>query len=297
MDVFISWSGEKSKKIAVALGEWLPSVIQSIKPFVSSETILKGSRWGPEIAKNLETSGYGILCLTPENLEAPWLLFEAGALSKMFGDSHVAPILIGIKRQDVKTPLSQFQSVVFERDEYLKLVKSLNVANTEEPLDDTRLLKIFLTLWPDLENVLKEVEGDFTKISKSRSAKTPPKEIREANLESIQSTLEELVLNLRSNNRLLNDPAEILPQEYLLSILRKADIPSLSRSGSHSRRSSKENRSAWNYLQSALGDMDVWFKNNDGEVAISASQYKEFKVLYTEIEEVCRHLIRKETFS
>ena len=82
MKVFISWSGNISLKVALIFRDWLPSVIQSIEPYVSSEDIDKGARWSTDIAKELENSTFGILCVTKENLEAPWLSFEAGALSK-----------------------------------------------------------------------------------------------------------------------------------------------------------------------------------------------------------------------
>lgn len=71
MKVFISWSGNKSHKVAMIFREWLPSVIQSLEPYVSSEDIDKGARWSSDIAKELEDSTFGILCVTKDNLHAP----------------------------------------------------------------------------------------------------------------------------------------------------------------------------------------------------------------------------------
>ena len=82
MKVFISWSGVDSHSAAVALRDWLPSVIQLLEPYVSSEDIDKGARWSTDIAAELAGSDWGILCVTKENVQAPWLNFEAGALSK-----------------------------------------------------------------------------------------------------------------------------------------------------------------------------------------------------------------------
>jgi hypothetical protein len=110
MKVFLSWSGHKSHKIAIVLRDWFPSVIQSIAPYVSSEDIDKGARWSTDIAKELEDSTFGILCVTKENINAPWLTFEAGALSKTIEKSFVCPFLFDIKRSEVDGPILQFQS-------------------------------------------------------------------------------------------------------------------------------------------------------------------------------------------
>ena len=94
MKVFISWSGKRSQALANMLRDWLPNVIQAIKPWMSDVDIDKGSRWSKDIALQLEESKVGIICLTPENLEAPWILFEAGALSKSLEKTYVCPFFI-----------------------------------------------------------------------------------------------------------------------------------------------------------------------------------------------------------
>src|ERR1700731_3125213 len=93
MKIFLSWSGARSKFLAEALRGWLPRVIQSVKPWMSDKDISAGSRWLSEVASELSESKLGIICVTPENQNNPWLLFEAGALSKTLEQTHVCPFL------------------------------------------------------------------------------------------------------------------------------------------------------------------------------------------------------------
>lgn len=158
MKVFLSWSGEQSHKVAVVFRDWFPSVIQSLVPYVSSEDIDKGARWSTDIAKELEDSTFGILCVTRDNLNAPWLTFEAGALSKTMDKSFVSPFLFNIKRSEVDGPILQFQSVIFEREDIKKLLKTLNKACGDEKLSDDRLEKAFEVWYPTLEKELNEIQ-------------------------------------------------------------------------------------------------------------------------------------------
>ena len=68
MKVFISWSGDMSKNVAEAIREWLPSVLQTVKPYFTPSDIEKGTRWSSDIASELDDSKAGIFCVTSENL-------------------------------------------------------------------------------------------------------------------------------------------------------------------------------------------------------------------------------------
>lgn len=129
MDVFISWSGDRSKYIAECLAVWLKQVVQLVRPWMSSENILAGARWNAEIAKHLATTKFGIICVTPENLAAPWLVFEAGALAKTIDENtHVCPYLIGLDEIDPQHPISQFQCKRMTEEGTYAVVRSMHKA-------------------------------------------------------------------------------------------------------------------------------------------------------------------------
>jgi len=155
MKVFISWSGELSKEIGEIFSKWIPSVLQSVRPYFTPEGIEKGSRWSTEIAKELEDSQIGIIMLTRENLVEPWIMFEAGALSKELDRSKICPILFDVKNSDLVGPLVQFQATSFSKEEMKKLVKSINNACSENKLEDRVVDNVFEKWWPDLEEQVR----------------------------------------------------------------------------------------------------------------------------------------------
>lgn len=161
MKVFISWSGGRSRAIADVLRRWLPSVLQAVRPYFSPDDVAKGSRWSSDIAKELEASRVGILVITPENQEAPWLLFEAGALAKNLERSKVCPLLFGgMEPTDVKGPLVQFQAAQFSQDEMKRVMKMINGELAEAALAPDVLENVFEMWWPRLEEeVERELEG------------------------------------------------------------------------------------------------------------------------------------------
>lgn len=209
MKVFISWSGPTSHQVALVLRDWLSQVIQSIKPYVSSEDIDKGARWSSDIAKELDGSEYGIVCLTQDNLNAPWINFEAGALGKSMDKNKVSPFLFRIERSQVQGPLVQFQSTVFERNDMFKLLSSINDAHEADSLEEGRLQQAFKVWWPMLQERLDAIPHEHAQHAEGdRAEATDASEI-----------LEELLDLTRKNHKILCDPATILPPDYLSQVV------------------------------------------------------------------------------
>lgn len=154
MKVFISWSGTRSKDFAVKLAEWIPDIIQSVRPFVSVDDIDKGARWANVIAKELEQARFGIICVTEDTIRAPWLNFEAGALSRRFSsdaETPVATLILDMSSPNLPQPLGQFNATLATKDDVFRLVKSINAAAGADAVEAGRLERLYEMMWPQLE--------------------------------------------------------------------------------------------------------------------------------------------------
>lgn len=158
--VFISWSGNKSKAVAELLGVWLQCVLQAINPWISTQNIDKGSVWFNEIHDQLNDICTGIICLTQQNINSPWILFESGALAKGLTSSRVCTLLIDLKPTDIKEPLAQFNHTIPDKEGMQGLIKTLNKCLGDKAIKEEILSKIFETYWP-------EFQRDFSKINEN----------------------------------------------------------------------------------------------------------------------------------
>jgi hypothetical protein len=220
MKVFISWSGELSRSVAEALREWIPTVLQAVEPWMSSEDIDKGARWSSDIAGELNETRFGIICVTPENTEAPWLNFEAGALSKTIEKTLVCPYLLGLKPSDLRGPLVQFQAAVAEKEDTRRLVGTINTALEEDALSDRQLEKTFAVWWPELEKQLERIGA--TKVA-ARPARRPEREILEEVLELVR-------LQTRSSSLASDTLRALLERQIFVEAeLRKIKLPNVSK--------------------------------------------------------------------
>ena len=151
MNVFLSWSGQRSKEVASLISDWLCCVIQASRPWISSRDLDRGSLWFGEINDQLKDTTVGIICLTQENKARPWILFEAGALAKGLSTSRVCTFLIDLEPKDIEDPLAQFNHTFPNRESVLGLVKTLNSSLGQSGLDIRILEQVFSTYWPQFE--------------------------------------------------------------------------------------------------------------------------------------------------
>jgi EAL domain-containing protein (putative c-di-GMP-specific phosphodiesterase class I) len=157
MKVFISWSGERSRYIAETLRVWLPRVIQAIKPWMSDVDIPAGARWQTDVALELDAADFGIICVTPENMSKPWLMFEAGALSKSMKASRVCPLVYSMDVGELGGPIAQFQANKLDEDGIFQVLKAINAAVPENRLELSHLKDQFDLLWARLHQRLEAI--------------------------------------------------------------------------------------------------------------------------------------------
>jgi hypothetical protein len=163
MGVFLCWSGEKSRshQIAKILYKRIPEILQTANTFLSSLDIAPGTEWMDELKQALNSNSFGILCITPENKDYPWLHFEAGALWRGGEkDRRVCPLLYDIRPAEISGPLSQLQGKeLLNRDAFFDVVKAVNQYGALHKIEDqSRLTVFFDRVWPNIQKDLSKVK-------------------------------------------------------------------------------------------------------------------------------------------
>jgi hypothetical protein len=162
MNVFLSWSGKASQQVALVLRQWLPYMLHSIKPFMSTVDIRKGEKWNDDLTHELKGADCGIVCVTPFNIHKPWMNFESGALVHL---PSLMPFLFRVDRAALaQSPLSQFQLTELGPDdernktEFLTLLEGLNDSISEhDRLARDVLAKNFEHWWPEVKKAFDAI--------------------------------------------------------------------------------------------------------------------------------------------
>ena len=86
----------------------------------------------------LEMCDYGICFINSDNARAPWIQFEAGALSKISNNAKVVVILLDNNVDSLDgNPLSQFQYVLFDKIQiksgvFEKIIKTFKLEDSKD---------------------------------------------------------------------------------------------------------------------------------------------------------------------
>lgn len=192
MKVFVSWSKDASRAVAIEFAKWLPDVIQEADVYISTETT-KGDAWFETIHKNLADSTVGVLFITPMNKDEPWLNYEAGALRTLPTAKRLCSVFVGMKTADYQGPMKGFQMTHFsDQDDMLKMVETIN-DGADRPLGKERLEKQFNLRWPALEEATKGA------VKTASTEAVPPRE--PAGPRTVEDKIDEILDLLRDRNQ------------------------------------------------------------------------------------------------
>jgi hypothetical protein len=162
MNIFISWSGEKSRRVASELKKLIQQIDESNIAWFSGRDMLAGGQWRNELMSRLRDSHFGILCITKESLEkSSWLLFEAGALGAGILESKVCPYLIDVDPKDLSEPLALFQAKNSSKEQTKEMIQALNFAKKQDALPEATINDRFENLWHNFDHLLQEINREF----------------------------------------------------------------------------------------------------------------------------------------
>ncbi|MCL2281862.1 MAG: TIR domain-containing protein [Fibromonadales bacterium] len=174
MNIFISQSGELSRKISEIFGEWIKSYFSDVNIFISSKTIDGGEAWFQGIVRNLKSSNFAISILTKENHSKPWINYEYGVLVE---NSKIIPILFDISPNELSgEPIQQYQCVRFDEKEKVKRVfleiNKLNGGGKNVELLDKTFNVDYEKYKTNINNLI-----NYKKETKAETQKSIPKKI------------------------------------------------------------------------------------------------------------------------
>lgn len=151
MKIFISWSGELGRNIAIIIKNWLPQINKEFNTFSSDEDIEKGSNWLNTIQKQLDETNFMINIITKDALKSKWQFYEFGTLYNNIGHSNIVSIIVDVNPNELPIPYSSLFLCDFSKPTFHKLVKKLN-NESPIPISDKKIESKFKEYWPYLNN-------------------------------------------------------------------------------------------------------------------------------------------------
>ena len=114
--VFISYSGVTSKNVDLELRAAFENASNGqVKCFIAPEDLSSGEQWVTRLQTELDECSLFVLSLTKENINSPWLTYEAGMASAK--GKSVLPLLINCEFEDLRgSPLRSYQGIKLSED-------------------------------------------------------------------------------------------------------------------------------------------------------------------------------------
>ncbi|EOY5729804.1 toll-Interleukin receptor [Enterobacter bugandensis] len=262
MKVFISWSGQRSKVVAEIFSDWLKCVIQASQPWISTRDIDRGAIWFSEINDKLKDVSVGVVFLTQENKNKPWILFETGALAKGLTTNRVCTFLIDLKPEDLQDPLAQFNHTAPNENSVWELTRTINTCLVEKALDERILKQVFNTYWPQFEQSFETALNDFPP-----DEVIPPRSEQDI-LSEILNNTRVLTQRVRALENSKNETSEIIIENNYIT----------------------KKRTSW-ALQKKVSDMVKSGKYTEEEIVSSLEE--RFAVPVADIRELVKFYIRR----
>lgn len=185
--IFISWSGNNGKNIALELKRVLETDVFSnqMNCFVSASDIVSGENWWKKIKSELTTSSMGIVCVTRENIKAPWIYFEAGAL--VGNNVKTIPLLFKCNVDILAaTPLKESQAICFQdKSEFLKMLVDINGKFKILDISSEQFEAIAFRAHDKIQNDLKSVFEELEQSDYINETCVYPEDIQIVNRKSV----------------------------------------------------------------------------------------------------------------
>lgn len=218
--VFISWSGDRAKAIALVWKSLIEELFDVVDAFVSDSDISPGERGLNTIKEQLDGTSVGIPIVTRDNVNAPWINFESGALSKQVPNAPVMvmPCLVDYEDpSELIGPLTQFQAKLLTKDGVGAILETIARANS---IGWQRKKPGFEARWPHYEAQFDQHRAPSQDVKAARRTDA--------------DMLAEIVNNTRAVRKLL------------------ASTPQSSKLARQFRRMHEANDEAWRFVQDHL---------------------------------------------
>lgn len=169
LEIFISWGKEPADQIANLLRKLISKIFpEEVSVFVSDSPnhgIESGEDFRISLKSKLQKSDFGILILTEYNYGRPWLMYEAGALSKA-EHARVVPIVFSEVERKMESPINSFNHLKNTFDDFLKLMITIKKRyhNSTEINSEQNLKTNLSNYWNNFDKNYKIIMNSFAEV-------------------------------------------------------------------------------------------------------------------------------------